>query len=206
MNEGTKAEIYPMLGSLGDRHGSLSIECTTRFAHKCTLKVYPRIVHYLKAHNIGIDISKTVCGLKTRLEQVEALLMHLQKSDPKIVCGFRFEFVFETAASIVVDCYNAMRDVAVNHQGVPNGVVIKKWIEPNEYIEHLLNVVAEVKSEGLNLGMTNSAPTLLQEELMARMLNAAGYCYTKWINLTRERRRPPVLQQMVDGEDNEDIV
>ena len=44
-----KAEMFPMLGTLGEGHGSLSIEFDTEDAQKCTFKVYPCVVHYLKA-------------------------------------------------------------------------------------------------------------------------------------------------------------
>ena len=56
-----------MLGILGENHRSLSIECNTEDAHKCTLKVYPRVVHYIKARGIGIDLPSTNRGIKTRL-------------------------------------------------------------------------------------------------------------------------------------------
>ena len=80
-----------MLGSLGEGYGSVAIAFQVEHSHRCTLKVYPRIVHYLKARNIGKELPTTVRGMKTRLGQVEALLVDLHASDISILCGFRFE-------------------------------------------------------------------------------------------------------------------
>ena len=81
-----------MIGSLGEGYGSVSVECQLENSHRCTLKVYHRIVHYLKARNIGKELPTTVRGLKTRLGQVEALLVDLHVLDTSILCRFRFEF------------------------------------------------------------------------------------------------------------------
>ena len=91
-----------------------------------------------------------------------------------------------------------------NHQGVPEGVpegvVIKKYVTPQQYIDHLLSVVADAKANYLTIGDTSATPTRVQKEWLAKVLNAAGYCPTKWIGYTRERRSAANIQQTEDWE------
>ena len=64
------------------------------------------------------------------------------------------------------------RDFCYNSQGIPQVACIKKYITPEEYLAHLVDVVADAKrTSGTNAG----APTIVQQEEMAKILNAAGY-------------------------------
>ena len=125
--------------------------------------------------------------------------MELQTSDAMILCGFRFEFVFYTNRSLL-SCYDMMNDILLNHQGIPEGVVIKKYVTPQQYIDHLLSVVADAKANYLTIGDMSATPTRVQKEWLAKVLNAAGYCSTKWIGYTRERRSAANIQQTEDWE------
>ena len=131
--------------------------------------------------------------------------MDLQSTDPMIVCGFRFEFVFYTNKSLLA-CYEMMNTVVINHQGVPEGVVIKKYITPQQYIDHLISVVAEAKAKNMTAGYTSGKLTRLQMEWLTKILNAAGYCSTKWIGYTRESTSAATIQQREDGEHTDDII
>ena len=126
---------------------SVPLKMHTSVPSRCSL----RVVHYLKARNLGIDLLTTNRGIKTRVGQIESLLMHLQSSDPMIVCGFKFEFVFYTKKSLL-ECYHLMKDFLVDHQGVTEGVVMKKYVTPQQYIEHLVEVVDDVKANHLTAG------------------------------------------------------
>ena len=125
--------------------------------------------------------------------------MDLQSTDSMIVCGFIFEFVFYTNKSLLA-CYEMMNTIVINHQGVPEGVVIKKYITPQQYIDHLLSVVAEAKANYMTVGDTSATLTRLQKEWLAKVLNAAGYCSTKWIGYTRESTSAATIQHTEDGE------
>ena len=49
-----------MFGSLGEGYGSATLTLKQELTSKCALKVYPHIVHYLKAWYITIDLSVTL--------------------------------------------------------------------------------------------------------------------------------------------------
>ena len=205
IEDDVKGEVYPMLGVLGGGHGSVSIEFKVEHSIRSTLKVYPRVVHYLKVRNIGKELPTTNRGMKTRLGQVEALLEDLHASDAATLCGFRFELEFHTTNSLR-ECYNVARDFCYNSQGVPQGVCIKKYITPEEYIAHLMDVVGDAKNNYLTSGTNAGAPSILQKEEMAKILNAAGYSLTKWIGLVRKKKSVAKIQKDIDEVEKDDEI
>ena len=50
------SNIYPMLGELGGGYGSVEVNLKLPHTQSCTPKIYPKLVHYLKARNIGADL------------------------------------------------------------------------------------------------------------------------------------------------------
>ena len=69
-----------------------------------------------------------------------------------MLCGFRFELEFHTTNSLR-ECYNVTRDFCYNSQGV----CIKKYITPEEYIAHLMDVVGDAKNNYLTSGTNAGA-------------------------------------------------
>lgn len=72
--EDAKGGVYPMLGRLGEGHGSISLKMNAGDTEECNLKAYPRVVHYLKAMNIGIDLPKTIRDFQIRIGRIGSLL------------------------------------------------------------------------------------------------------------------------------------
>ena len=84
---------------------------------------------------------------------------------------------------------------------MPEGVCIKKYITLEEYLTHLVDVVADAKTNHMNSGTNAGAPTRIQQEDMARILNADGYSSIKWIGLVRGKKSAAKVQD-IDGEDD----
>ena len=64
------------------------------------MKVCPHIIHYLKAMGINMELPKTMYGMKTRLGQIQKLLLFLYSAHPTLLCGFRAEFEVRVSAPI----------------------------------------------------------------------------------------------------------
>ena len=131
----------------------------------------------------------------------QAILVDLHASDASMLCGFRFELEFHTTNSLR-ECYNVTRDFCYNSQGV----CIKKYITPEEYIAHLMDVVGDAKNNYLTSGTNAGAPSILQQEEMAKILNATGYSSTKWIGLVRKKKSVAKIQKDVDEEEKDDEI
>ena len=76
----------------------------------------------------------------------------------------------------------------MDDEGVPENVIVMKRIPVDEYITFLTNALADAKDAGLCHGRTSSMPSDVQKALMAEVMNAAGFCSTKWIAPKRKRR------------------
>ena len=101
-------------------------------------------------------------------------------------------------------CASRLGHYRLNSQGVPDGVLIMKYITPQQYVDNLHKVVGDVIANDLTVGDTSSPPTRYQQHLMARLMNAVGFCFTKWKGLINERKT--IIRQRVDGpEDDENI-
>ena len=61
-------------------------------------------------------------------------------------------------------------------------------ITPEDYIWNLVRVAVEAKQKMICRGDATK-PTKAQQHLMARVMNACGYCSAKWINEIREKRK-----------------
>ena len=75
-------------------------------------------------------------------------------------------------------CASKVGRYRLNSQGVPDGVIVMKYITPQQYVDNLQNVVGEVIAGDLTVGDMSSSPTKYQQRLMARLMNAVGYCST----------------------------
>ena len=89
-------EMFPTLSGVEDRFGSVSVSMSAGQRSKCTLKVYPNLVHYITARCVRVDFSATIHGYKSRLGLVQDMLIQLQQGDVAKRCGFRFVSSFET--------------------------------------------------------------------------------------------------------------
>ena len=129
------------------------------------------------------------------------MLLHLHEGDIHKIGGFRFECCFSTNKNLEY-CASKVGHYQLNSQGMPDGVVVMKYIIPQQYVDNLQNVVGEVIADDLTVGDTSSSPTKYQQHLMARLMNAVSYCSTKWIGLLRQKKE--VIRHIVDGDKNDD--
>ena len=53
-----------MLGELGGGYGSMELNLELPHTQTCELKWYPKLIHYLKARNIGVDLPTTVKDIR----------------------------------------------------------------------------------------------------------------------------------------------
>ena len=148
IEDGIQGTVYGML-NLQDGSVSLNIECEEENVQGITLKVYPRIIHYLKAMGLNQEMPQTIRGMRTRLGQLQTLLVSLDSIHTSILCGFRFEFVMYAKASIN-QCHELIHDFPMT-DGVPDGVVIKQQIDIEDYITQLRNTVADAIAAGFNV-------------------------------------------------------
>ena len=61
-----------------------------------------------------------------------------------------------------------------------DGVLIMKYITPQQYVDNLHKIMGDVIANDLTVGDTSSPPTRYQQQLMARLTNTVGFCSTKW--------------------------
>ena len=88
-------------------------------------------------------------------------------------------------------------------QGVPDGVLLMKYITPQQYVDNLAQVVRDVIANDLTVGDTSSSPTSHQGHLMACLMNAVRYCSTKWKGYINKRKEQ--IQDDIDGTDDEEL-
>ena len=80
--------IYPMLRELEGGYGSVELNYELPHTQTCKLKCYPKVVHYLKARNIGVDLPTTVKGYRDRVGALEKMLIKLNNDPERYLCGF----------------------------------------------------------------------------------------------------------------------
>ena len=179
--------IYPMLGELGGGYGSVELNYELPHTETCKMKCYPKLVHFLKARNIGVDLPTTVKGYRSRVGALEQMFVELNTDPGRYLCGFRFELAISGTLLSMMQCYDQVRTYRIDDEGVPENVIVMKRIRVDEYITNLTNALADTKDAGLCHGRTSSTPSDVQKSLMAEVMNAAGYCSTKWIGYCRTK-------------------
>ena len=105
----SRAIIYPMLGELGGGYGSVELNYELSHTQNCKLKCYPKLVHYLKARNIGVDLPTTVKGHKGRVGALEEMLIELNSDSGGDLCGFCFELVISDTTLSLMQCFDNVR-------------------------------------------------------------------------------------------------
>lgn len=75
--EDVSGTVYLMLGEFGGGGGSIEVNFDLPNIQSCVLKVYPKVIHYIKARNIGVDLPTTVKGIQSHVGAIEEMLMDL---------------------------------------------------------------------------------------------------------------------------------
>ena len=158
--------IYPILREFGGGYGSVELNYELPHTQTCKMKYYPKLVHCLKARNIGVDLPTTVKGYRDRVGALENMLLELNNDPGKYLCGFRFELAISGTLLSLMTCYDLVRRYRLDEEGVPENVIIIKRIPVDEYITFLTNALAEAKDAGLCHGRTSSTPSDVQKSLM----------------------------------------
>ena len=86
---------------------------------------------------------------------------------------------------------------------MPENVIVMKRIPVDEYITFLTNALADAKDAGLCHGRTSSTPSDVQKALMAEVMNAAGFCSTKWIGYCRTKEEKKIEQIRVEEDEDQ---
>ena len=138
--------VYPMLNDFGEGAGSveLSLECAN--AQEVKMKVYPHIIHYLKAIGINMEMPITMYGMKTRLGQIQKLLLSLHSAHPTLLCGFRAEF--EVLVSAPIDDAHMLVNSYPFNDSIPDGMIIRKRVKVEEYLKQLEGCVQRAIDKG----------------------------------------------------------
>ena len=182
--------IYPMLGELGGGYGSVEVNLKLPHTQSCTLKIYLKLVHYLKARNISMGLPTTVKGYRGRVGAIEEMLMELHNDSGRHLCGFCFKLAISGTTLSLLE-YDVVRNYQLDVEGVSENAIVMRRLSIDEYITNLTNVLTDAKDVGLYHGRTSSSPSGMQKSLMAEVMNAAGYYSTKWIGYchTKEQVR-----------------
>ena len=103
--------------------------------------------------------------------------------------SFRFELAISDTNLSLMERNDIVRDYQVDMEGVPETAIVMKRLSVDEYIQNLTNALAEAKDEGFCHGRILSSPSAMQKCLMAEVMNAGGYCSTKWIGHCRTKEQ-----------------
>ena len=85
VEEGVRGTVFHEFGE-GARSVELTFDCAD--AKLVKMKVYSHLIHYLKAKGVNIEMPQTIRSMKTRLEQIQGLLMSLHGAHNTLLCGF----------------------------------------------------------------------------------------------------------------------
>lgn len=121
MEERVSGTVYPMLHEFGRGFGSIetTMSCDDDDDDVKMCKVYPHLIHYLKATGLNIEMPTTMRGMKTKLSQIQQMLVALENVHPSLVCGYRLEFEMHASAPIDT-CYDLVADYH-EKEGVQEG-------------------------------------------------------------------------------------
>ena len=144
--------IYSMLRELWGGYGSVKLNYELPHAQSCKLKCYPKVVHYLKARNIGVDLPTTVKGYRDCVGALEKMLIELNNDHGRYLCGFHFKLAISGTLLSLMSCYDLVRKFLVDEEGVSEDVIIMKRIPVDEYITFLTNALAEAKDADSAMG------------------------------------------------------
>ena len=86
-------------------------------------------------------------------------------------------------------------------EGVTETVITEKRLTPQQYIDNLTSALAEAKEEGLCQGKLTKNPTEVQKSLMAEVMNAIGFCSTKWIGYCHTKAEKEMEQIQADEDE-----
>ena len=149
-------DIYPMLGELGGGYGSVELNYKLPHTQTCKLKCYPKLVHYLKACNIGVDLPTTVKGYRSHVGALEQMLVELNSDPGRYLCAFHFELAISGTLLSMMQCYDQVRTYRIDDESVPENVIVMKRTPVDEYITFLTNALAVAKDAGLCHERTSS--------------------------------------------------
>lgn len=100
----TDRTMFPMCGDLGPGYGSVSLMLKTDYPQidSIAVKIYPKLLHYLKSHNINMNLAGILRGMKNNMGKNKELVTHTYKEGAqRIVCEYRYEYVMKCRQSIV---------------------------------------------------------------------------------------------------------
>ena len=81
-------DTFPMLGDLEESFESVSVHMSAGQISKYVLKVYPHLVHFIKAKGVEVDLPTTIHRYKSRLGVIQDILQQLWQVDLNQYCGF----------------------------------------------------------------------------------------------------------------------
>ena len=163
-----EGKVYPMLLT---EYGSVSIEMQTNSSDfTVQLKCYPRVIHFLKAYGLTMNIPCTNRGMTTKLKTICSIIHDISTQDAPI-CGHRFEFCFNGKLTYK-EAYEMTRSYRVV-EGLPEGVELFEKISVQQYKELIQYVYIE--HEEIGKGRASDEPSISKKKGMVELLNAMGF-------------------------------
>jgi len=165
-----KGKTYPMFFGLGGNNGSVYMDLCGGLTNVTSvhLKVYPHIMHVLKAMHLNEEIPKSIVGIRKKLYRFENIIIKLNRMQEDLT-GYRFEFCFVGKMNIR-DAHELVTSYGLE-DNIPRGVTCTEFTA-NQYIQNVIRVLNEVKKEGLGYGKCGKTASSVQQSLFARLLNA----------------------------------
>ena len=165
--------IYPMLRELGGGYGSVELNYELPHTQTCKLKCYPKLVHYLKAHNIGVDSSWWSWKISLRLPIWTGHLRHTALIDDLLWSGQKVSVGWRRCAW----------ERRHHHE------------EDSSWWVHHIPDQCSRRSEGCGtLPWEDIINSFRCAEVSHEVMNAAGYCSTKWIGYCRTKEEKKMEQ------------
>ena len=156
--------------------GSVSIKVQTNSSNfEVELKCYPRVIHFLKASGLTMNIPCTNRGMVTKLTTIHSII-HDVSTQAVPICGYRFEFCFYGDLT-----YREAYEMAISYpvvEGLPEGVELCEKISVEQYVELIQYVYVE--HEEIGKGRVPNQPSITNKKGMAELLNALGFFSTRY--------------------------
>ena len=169
---GRRGKTYPMFLDVGDGGGSAKVRVETGV----TLKVYPSVMHMVKAHINKASLPSTVGGVRYKIDQVKQYVRSIVHHPQSLLCGLRVEVCIKghytrNAAIAIANRVFASPD--------DHNIDLNKRLTPIEYVR---NIVAQLRAaEGHVTGDNSNKPSMTHKHLFARIFNAVGFWSGWWM-------------------------
>ncbi|KAE8237484.1 hypothetical protein A4X13_0g8769 [Tilletia indica] len=185
---------YPMLGPLGGGFGSLKYKIKHN-DHDYTVKIYPRLVHAIKAvsGNLVQFAPDTVNTLRKRKTNIEKLLDGLSMFQPSQLCGLRIEVT--TTGGDVLDAMlrvsltpilSYLQYLTPTQPAFMDLAINIAWIEVDDFTSQAHNLLEHADKElkifrGSNLNKTTPKQRRVCMDLFQVVgWNPGTFKFTKW--------------------------